>query len=90
MSRGDDRPEGVPSNANLSQRMERLEANVEHVVDSVDRIEASVTEDHDELAARVEENEEKVQPVHTGYRVAKWALPIVTGMAGAGFALSPF
>ena len=85
----EDPERGVASNAELSERMARVESNVEHVVDTVDRIEASVTAEQDDLAERVEDNSEKVAPVYLAYRFGKYGIPtagtVLAALAALGF-----
>lgn len=78
----DDNPNGPPSNSKLAERTARIEENVQHVAETVERIETTVTDEQEQLAAEVEENRKKIKPVHTAYRVGKWAAPVVVAAAG--------
>jgi tetrahydromethanopterin S-methyltransferase subunit G len=81
MSRADDRS-NTPSNSELAERTARIEANVEHVAKTVDRIEEQVATDHDELGERIEENSEKVETVYTYHQAIRYGLPLL-GAAGS-------
>lgn len=80
--------QGSPSNSELHARLTGLEENVGHVVETVDRIEARMEADHEDLAERVEMNERKVRPVHTAFQVCKYGLPtagtVVAALAAVG------
>lgn len=75
--------DGVPSNHDLAQRTARIEERVEHVADTVDRIEQSVVEDQVELEEQVDENADKIGDLYPAYRFARWAVPISVAAAGA-------
>jgi len=72
----------APSNAELAQRTARIEEQVDHVADTVDRIETRVTDEQDELAEAVEENGEKVGTLWTCYRLGRWAIPVAGTFMG--------
>lgn len=77
---------GAPTNAELAERMARVEQDVSHVSETVDRIEERVTDDHDDLAEQVEENTERTASLWAAYRLGKWGLPVVGTLLGAAAA----
>jgi hypothetical protein len=53
----------IPSNHELSERMARIEAEIEHISKAVDRIEGNMKENQDEVVLKVDENTEKVDAI---------------------------
>jgi len=77
-----------PSNHELAQRTARIEEQVNHVAETVDRIENSLDDDLADVAEDVEEVEKQIeglQPEHTRmwlvYQAAKWS---IAGGSGGG------
>lgn len=88
----DERPDGVPSNAELSEAVARLEENVDHVAETVDRIDDNVSEQQEAMAAQLEENTTRTRHLWSRYQVGKvvvkWGVPtaaaLVSGIAATG------
>lgn len=83
MSRSDE-AQGAPSNSELAERTARIEQEVHHVAETVERIEERVVDEQDDLEARVEENEEKVATVYVYHKAVRYGVPIL-GAAGSFF-----
>lgn len=79
MSQSDTPDSGAESNAELAQRLARVEEQINHQSEVLDRIEQRVDEDHDQLESRVD----KIQPQHAQvwmlYQGSKWALALSSG-----------
>lgn len=82
-----ERPDGVPSNSKLAERTARIEAQVDHVAQTVDRIEEAVDEDTNEIEALAENNAKKIRPMWFAYLLIKWGLPAGATVVGTGAAL---
>jgi hypothetical protein len=80
---GDRRRRGAPSNAELAERTARLEQKIDHISDSVDRIEGKLIEEHEELTERVDDTERKADRFWTIYRFILYLIPLVLGTGGA-------
>jgi hypothetical protein len=78
MSRADD----APSKVELAERTARIEEQVEHVSETVDRIETNLTEQHEDLVEDVEQNATRVSRLWTYYRIGRWIIPIGVAIAG--------
>lgn len=87
MSKIDDRRPGAPSNTELAERTARIEEQVEHVADTVDRIEERLDDDLAEQMDVVETNRKRTESMWTAYRIARWTLPTGATVAGALVAL---
>lgn len=80
MSRSRD---GAPSNSELAERTARIEEQVDHVADTVDRIETTISDDLEETEEQVEANAERVASMWTAYRLARWGIPVAGTLVGA-------
>lgn len=85
--RGND---GVPSNHELAQRTARIEEQVGHVRESVDRIEESVTTGQSDLADQIEDNTRKTTRLWQVYQLGKWVVPAAATVAGTAATLGFF
>lgn len=72
----------APSNAELAERTARIEEQVGHVSDTVDRIETNLNEQHDDLVDDVEQNSVRVGRLWTYYRLGRWIIPIGVAIGG--------
>jgi hypothetical protein len=79
MSQADD----APSNVELAERTARIEEQVGHVSETVDRIETNLNEQHEDLVEDVEENQVRVSRLWTYYRLGRWIIPIGVALGGA-------
>jgi len=79
---------GVPTNAELAQRITRVEEGVEHVGDTVERIEENLEGTQADQSGRVDDLEPKVSHLWTVWTLGKWAAPatgtIIGGLAAVG------
>jgi t-SNARE complex subunit (syntaxin) len=77
----------IPTNHQLAQRTQRIETQVKHVSETVDRIENNIEDNQEEIVEKVEANSEKVEEIWTVYRFSRWVVPIIAGSGGLyGFA----
>lgn len=76
------RSDEAPSNAQLGERTARIEEQVDHVSETVDRIETNLNEQHQELVEELDEKGEKVDTMWTGYRLARFLVPVAIAMIG--------
>lgn len=83
MAAGDDRSRHAPSNAKLAERTARIEEQLGHVGETVDRIENRLDEQHSDLVDDVEDNGQKVTKMWSIYRAGRWIVPIGVGAAGS-------
>lgn len=72
----------VPSNPELAERMIRVEEQIDHVVETVDRIDDRLTEEHSDLEEEVASNTEDTAELKSSHRLLKWG--IATGIALMG------
>lgn len=83
----------APSNSELAERTARIEENVRHVAETVDRIEESLVDEQKEIAEQVDDNSQKVATVYTYHQVVKYGLPVlgaVGSFLGGVAVLGPF
>ena len=73
---------GAPSNTELAERTARLEEKIDHMNDSVERIEDALLEEHEELGEKVDTNEKRVNKFWTIYRFLLFAIPLIIGSGG--------
>lgn len=78
-----DPSEEIPSRYELDKRTQRIETEVHHVRETVERIEENLEIEHEDLAETVEDHEEKVETLWNGYRFLKYAVPLLIGGGGA-------
>lgn len=78
----DARQPGVPSKSELGERVARVEEQVDHIAETVDRIEDDITGNQADLAETVEKNEHRARRFWTIYRFFIYALPLVVGTGG--------
>lgn len=88
MSAENDHRDDVPTNVQLAERTARIEENLEHVGDTVDRIESRLDEQHEELVDDVEGNQDKIDQMWPAYRVGKYLIPLGIAVGGTLGALS--
>ena len=74
--------EGAPSNVELAERTARIEEHVEHVSETVERIETNLNDQHEDLVEDVEENGFRVGRLWMYYRVGRWIIPIGVAVGG--------
>ncbi|APW99412.1 hypothetical protein CHINAEXTREME_17265 [Halobiforma lacisalsi AJ5] len=74
----------VPSNPELDQRMTRVEEQMDHVVETVDRIDSRLTEQQNELEEAVASNTEDTTMLKSKYRLAKWTIGTAIAFLGMG------
>lgn len=79
MASSSDQASGVQSNAELSERLGRVEEQIEHQSDVLERIETRLDEDTDQLAQRVEGIEPQHRRLWFTYQGAKWLLVLGSG-----------
>lgn len=76
---GQESRRGAPSNSELAERTARIEANVEHVAETVDRIDDKL----DAEMADVQDDVDDIKPEHKRlwltYQAAKWGAGIASG-----------
>ena len=78
----------APSNSELAQRTARIEEQVDHVRETVDRIEARLQDQHDEIIGEVQENSDEIEKFNTAYKAAKWLIPTGIALGAATGALA--
>ncbi len=81
---------GVPSNAELAQRMARVEETVGNSQDILERIERGLNEDVDDLNQRVSNVEPSARRFDLLWRGGKWVSGLLLGGGVLGNALGLF
>lgn len=71
----------VPSNSELAERTVRIEEQMDHVVETVDRIDERITDEQEEIEEIVEDNAEKVGTMWAAYRFTRWFVPVAGSIA---------
>lgn len=75
-------PDHVPSNPELAERVVRVEEQMDHVVETVDRIENRLTEQHSNLEDAVANNTEDTAKLKSKYRLVKWVVGTTIALLG--------
>lgn len=68
-----------PRNSEVSERLARVEEQIDHQSEVLERIERRVDEDHDQLVKRVEHIEPRNQQLWTTYQAGKWFMAVGSG-----------
>lgn len=69
--------EDVPTNPELAERVVRVEEQMDHVVETVDRIDDRLTDQQDDLEEAVASNSRDTTMLKSKYRLAKWIVGTV-------------
>lgn len=72
----------TPSKLELAERTVRLEEKIDHISGTVNRIEDSLMDEHEELAEQVRQNERRVDKFWTIYRFMLFVVPLLVGSGG--------
>lgn len=83
MSESQDSPgRGVPANAELAERLARVEEKQDHVVEQVDHVADQIDESLEEVQEDVDDMKPEHQKLMTAYRAGKWLVGLA---ATSGF-----
>lgn len=74
---------GAPSNAQLAERMARVEAKQDATVQTLDRIEGRLTTTLDDHGEQIGANDERVSHLVSRYGFIKWTI-VAAGTVGSG------